>query len=108
MATSLHLADAAAAATASSPKTGDGKRTAAAAGQIAKVLEPMGVAAAACGWRGEGNVQLLADWPCSCVRVRGEAAAVSVAVRYTGGWVGIRGLCEEAWVHIHLSGHLQC
>ncbi|CAM9955247.1 unnamed protein product [Ectocarpus sp. 8 AP-2014] len=83
VATPLRLADAAAAAaaaTASSPKTGDGKRTAAAAGQIAEVLGPMRVAAAACGWRGEGNVQLLADWPCSCVRVRGEAAAVSVAV----------------------------
>ncbi|CAM9815407.1 unnamed protein product, partial [Ectocarpus sp. 13 AM-2016] len=83
VATPLRLADAAAAAaaaTASSPKTGDGKQTAAAAGQIAEVLGPIGVASAACGWRGEGNVQLLADWPCSCVRVRGEAAAVSVAV----------------------------
>ncbi|CAM9696908.1 unnamed protein product [Ectocarpus sp. 4 AP-2014] len=112
VATSLCLADAAAAAaaaTASSPKTGDGKRTAAAAGQIAEVLGPMGVAAAECGWRGEGNVQLLADWPCSCVRVRGEAAAVSVAVdeinTALSKWSALNVTAEvEEWMEPELFG----
>ncbi|CBJ31454.1 expressed unknown protein [Ectocarpus siliculosus] len=112
VATPLRLADAAAAAaaaTASSPRTGDGKRTAAAAGQIAEVLGPMGVAAAACGWRGEGNVQLLADWPCSCVRVRGEAAAVSVAVgeinTALSKWSALAVAAEvEEWMEPELFG----
>lgn len=33
------------------------------------------------GWRGEGDVQLLADWPYSCVRAKGDPRAVQVAVR---------------------------
>lgn len=31
-------------------------------------------------WRGVGEVRLFTDWPCSCVRVRGEEAAVQLAV----------------------------
>lgn len=36
------------------------------------------------GWLDEGGgvVELLADWPCSCVRVKGEPRAVKIAVRY--------------------------
>eukprot|EP00903_Cladosiphon_okamuranus_P007059 g6862.t1 len=80
VATPLILADAAAAAAAAavSPDCGDRKPAAVAA--VAEVLGPVGAAAAAAGWVGELNVQLLADWPCSCVRVRGDATAVRVAV----------------------------
>lgn len=31
-------------------------------------------------WRGAGEVRLFTDWPGSCVRVRGEEAAVQLAV----------------------------
>lgn len=82
IATPLGLADAAAAA--ALPRGNGDRGTAAvttATAQTAEALGPVGAAAAAGGWHGERNVQLSADWPCSCVRLRGDTAAVGVAVR---------------------------
>lgn len=79
VASPLGLADAAAAAVAATSTVSD-RRTAATA-EMVEMLGPMGAAAAAGGWVGEAKVQLLADWPCSCVRVKGDVAAVRVAVR---------------------------
>lgn len=75
----LSLADAAATATAFGSGGGDSRTLetamAAAAGCIA------GTATFPGGWLGETGVQLLADWPSSCVRVMGETGAVQSAVR---------------------------
>lgn len=71
----LVLADAA--AVAASPGC---DRRASAVAETAEALGPVGAAAVAAGWIGEPDVQLLADWPCSCVRVRGDATSVRAAV----------------------------
>ena len=84
----LALTDAAATATAFGSGGGD-----------SQTLETAGAVAAGClagavtfpkGWRGEAGVQLLADWPCSCVRVMGETGVVQAAVRYTGSCTYLR------------------
>ncbi|CAM9601896.1 unnamed protein product [Scytosiphon promiscuus] len=80
VATPLGLADAAAAANLPRHPGDGGTRGRTGTAHTAEALGPVGAAAAAGGWYGEANVQLSADWPCSCVRVKGDAPAVREAV----------------------------
>ena len=79
----LALTDAAAAAAPFGSGDGDSRTLETAVAVAAGYLA--GTATFPGGWRGETGVRLLADWPCSCVRVMGETGAVQSAVSYEGG-----------------------